>query len=114
MAALLNAEADTTPHAAGPGGLTFLGANGAIGPPIGRAAAPTTARRPVCFAASAACFVASAACFVASARAGAGVQPLLDRSQIHFSLKLDSPDLISESLLSARALAEVRGPQPLP
>ena len=107
MAALLNAEADTTPHAAGPGGLTFLGANGAIGPPIGRAAAPTTARRPVCFA-------ASAACFVASARAGAGVQPLLDRSQIHFSLKLDSPDLISESLLSARALAEVRGPQPLP
>ena len=60
QAAALNAEASTTPHAAGPGGLTFLGAKGAIGPPIGRAAAPTTARRPVSFAASASSFVASA------------------------------------------------------
>ena len=50
QAAALNAEASTTPHAAGPGGRTFLGANGAIGPPIGRAAAPTTARRPSGFA----------------------------------------------------------------
>ena len=74
QAAALNAEASTAPHAAGPGGRTFLGANGAIGPPIGRAAAPTTVRRPSGFAAPGGGFDAPDG-FDAPARSCADVQP---------------------------------------